>query len=197
SSRLVRAREQLRTALARRGITLSSLLAGVAIAGTARATVPPALVQATAAAACAAATQGSALPRLAAVLLLGLVLAGGIALGGRNSAPTQDAAPAAKPVAPVTVVTGRVLDPDGRPAEGARISVWKRTATRHHAAADRAGRFRLELPAALLDAQATLVASGPGGAPDWEPLMTSRVKNGVTLRLARDIPVRGLLLDLE
>jgi RNA polymerase sigma factor (sigma-70 family) len=150
----------------------------------------------------------------ALLLVIGLLAAGAGGLACRALAATE---PEAKPAAPsspapaakgkgkvheaegkeAVTLTGRVLDPDGKPVAGARLYLLggrgKDTgATEVQAAADQDGRFRLT---AAVD-QSQLVAVADGYGPAW----TSDFKNpdGLTLRLvADDVPITGRILDLQ
>jgi RNA polymerase sigma factor (sigma-70 family) len=106
------------------------------------------------------------------------------------------AAPAATGKQGVTL-TGRVLNPEGQPAAGARLYLLgvggkARAATEVKATADRDGRFRLT--GAVEESYLVAVADGYG--PAW----THDLKNpeGLTLRLvADDVPITGRILDLQ
>jgi RNA polymerase sigma factor (sigma-70 family) len=164
-SRLARAREMLRTRLARRGVTLPAGLTGAVLADRATAAVPAALVRATlrttfgAAAAPAAALAEGVLKTMfvtnlrtvsATVLAAALVITG--ALAWANPAPTPPQRPAALagqvevPARPpadeakTMTVTGSVLDAQGKPLAGASVAVVGRPRRQYRsgdAAADR------------------------------------------------------------
>src|SRR5262249_38348300 len=111
--------------------------------------------------------------------------------------PADPAPPASKE----TTISGRVLDPAGKPVPGAPVYLvgWKndRTASKPQrvATTDAAGRFSCDLSVAKRFASVELVASARGLASDW--VQGSEAGTGLTLRLARDLRIRGRLLDLE
>jgi RNA polymerase sigma factor (sigma-70 family) len=152
------------------------------------------------------------------ILLLAILLTGaGVLTHQAIAAKQATAEPAAKaaepPAAPPTrdtkeaertvVLSGRVLDPDGKPLAGARLFLWTNAVkgkddlpVRATAADD--GRFRLTVARADLERDAKLVASARDLGPDW--LDASEIAKGgeLTLRLVKDdVPVNGRLLDLE
>jgi protocatechuate 3,4-dioxygenase beta subunit len=119
----------------------------------------------------------------------------------RSQAPATDSKSA--------TVTGRVLDPEGRPMAGARLSVPYHTKA-GYTQLDRGisgpdGRFRFtvaesefrdcsyENPLAIL----AVAAAADGLGFDW--LDDGIVSKGgdLTLRLIRDVPIRGRVLDLQ
>jgi RNA polymerase sigma factor (sigma-70 family) len=163
-------------------------------------------------------------PALAVLLAVGLLVAGAGALAHHAlAAPKAPAAsppatpqaqagpqpaPAANGKAQAVEVRGRVLDPDGKPFRGARVSVVRLRASlkplrwETHSGAD--GAFRLAIaPRADEDADypfpeeefLVAAADGYGLAVQTDDATPS---GGVTLRLAReDVPVRGRILDLD
>jgi protocatechuate 3,4-dioxygenase beta subunit len=118
---------------------------------------------------------------------------------GREKTPPADAPPAERTVA----VRGRVLGPDGKPFEGARILVWTnadwdknnlpvRTTTGED------GRFRLTLARADLDRDAKVVATAKDCGPDWAEAAVLARGGDLTLRLVKDdVPIQGTIRDLE
>lgn len=134
--------------------------------------------------------------------------------------PVQQAAPADKTQSPMQAYAGRVLDPDGKPVEGAKIYLLyytpKPLQVPVRATSDRDGRFRFEVAKESLDKSASpmpwneaiLVARAEGfglGMPDFSPgkvmalLATRSLGLGnETLQLTRDdVPITGRLIDLE
>jgi RNA polymerase sigma factor (sigma-70 family) len=218
-TRLERGRKRLSEALSRRGWGVGAGLLVLAAASPAGAS--PRLVHAVLAAAsrpgpaAAALTKGVAMTGLLSrSLLLVLALAGAVALGTLWSAPPADsrrtaeepakAAPPREkgsPARPEEAVSGRVLGPDGRPVAGAAVYLfgWKRDLTptepQRIATTDAAGRFSCELGRTRRFARVDLVATAKGLASDW--VSGQRAGAGLTLRLAREVPIRGRLLDLE
>jgi RNA polymerase sigma factor (sigma-70 family) len=152
----------------------------------------------------------------ALVLLAGLLLGAGVAthtaFASRQpavppaAAPADNAAPPPAAAAPDTgrtgVLSGRVMDTEGQPVPGARLSLWTkpvpgRPATPPRTTAGADGRFRLSIPPADLK-QGTLVAAAAGYGPDWAGPADLARHGDLTLRLHRDdVPVNGRVLDLE
>jgi RNA polymerase sigma factor (sigma-70 family) len=101
------------------------------------------------------------------------------------------------------VIQGRVLDPDGKALEGARVflpgTVWgdaKKAGTLVDIKSGAEGHFRFTLERAQLVRGRSLVAMAQGYAPAW--IEADKIgKDDVTLRLAKDLPIRGRILDLE
>ncbi|SIO28280.1 RNA polymerase sigma factor, sigma-70 family [Singulisphaera sp. GP187] len=109
------------------------------------------------------------------------------------------------------VFHGRVLDPDGRPREGARLYLFQkgretspRPSPSVRAASDAAGRFRFEVPRAEFnsyfdaepwsDVSVIAVADGLGLALGHGPTGDE----ALTLRLVTDdVPIAGRLIDLQ
>jgi RNA polymerase sigma factor (sigma-70 family) len=218
---LERGRLRLRARLARRGVTLSAGLLA-AVAGT-QATAGPVLSSA----AILKVVMEQA-PRASAVwsvrrLVLLAAFAVGVAGGGvRLSTLTPEEPPAPPPnqaiaeqpatAAGHVTVSGRVLDPDGKPLAGARIySLSMRTGKSPFLAEDNLeavargttgadGRFRFDAPMDQL-------GKGPGG--DSWPIMASAESFGlgwtpspeaaeeVTIRLVKDQPISGRVVDSE
>jgi RNA polymerase sigma factor (sigma-70 family) len=225
--RLERGRDRLRSRLIKRGITLSAgLLAAVQGAARAGG-LPERLVRAAGRsmpggrmpAAVAALVHGTGTARavgkvkLAAVaLLMAGLIAGGLGWGMRGAPATEPepaggpAPNAGKPAGPVkdpqaqpVAVSGRVLGPAGKPVPKARLVLfdpasekWK-PAPQAEAGPD--GGFAFDLPpAAGPGSYGTLVATAPdrGLGCDWAAALGK-----VVLKLPRDEPVRGRVVDLE
>ncbi len=245
SSRLARARKQLQESLGRRGISLSAVLAALAVSGAGRAAVPAALArtatQASRLGAVDAVTGLSAkalllaegvtrtmIPnkyKLASVLILTLCALGtGLGVLAR-SAPADKEPPPAKADRKVTdtapqpareqkgesfEVGGRVLDPDGKPIEGARIYLLDQIvsgmapAVRATSAAE--GRFHFTVPHKEVRLPYMIkpwhyvfvVAMAKGYGPAVVAVDDPATADKRTLRLARDdVPIKGRVLDLE
>lgn len=115
----------------------------------------------------------------------------------------------------VVTVSGRVLDPDGKPLAGAEMlltrlyyderlpkdplavgkSDERGAFTLTYRKSDR--RFRLAAERPEMWRHVTVSAFVPGFAPDWEYLATWPEGKALELRVVRDIPLTGRLLDLE
>jgi RNA polymerase sigma factor (sigma-70 family) len=182
--------------------------------------------------------------KITLILLLaaGLVAAGAMAhpsVGAKEtSAPAEQAEPPAPPakapsaaVQPVAgpeeagetvAVSGRVLDPAGKPFAGANVYCQPRHVIvqsdpepgfdRARAVSDADGRFSFRMARRALQpapdeevrffynphptAVVTAVARGYG--PGWATLSNTAPASGVTLQLARDdVPITGRVVDLE
>jgi RNA polymerase sigma factor (sigma-70 family) len=130
---------------------------------------------------------------------------------GKQADPSR--APSAKPPSQGgVVVTGRVLDPDGKPVSGARLYYprWPKTADgwatdygetetpeRGRTASD--GRFRIELPRSDMppDQEYFLVAAADGYGMDGAKIPKGESLVERTLRLVRDRPIEGKILNSE
>jgi RNA polymerase sigma factor (sigma-70 family) len=150
-------------------------------------------------------------PKLTAALVLLVALLGtgagsllppGVAPPGRGESVAAAAPAAGKKEDSKTPekleVSGRVLDPDGKPAPGASLFFRAAGAAGAEAApvratADRDGRFRFAVTAD--PERATVVATAKGFGPAWEGFAAGRE---VVLKLTRDdVPLTGRLLSLE
>jgi RNA polymerase sigma factor (sigma-70 family) len=105
-------------------------------------------------------------------------------------------------------VTGRVLDPDGKPVAKADVALiaWPKLPLRGQrefdalkvvaqARTDAEGRFRLAAP--LLSSVQTVVALAPGHALGQERIDRNAEQAEVEIRLHREEPVRGRLVDIQ
>jgi protocatechuate 3,4-dioxygenase beta subunit len=96
-------------------------------------------------------------------------------------------------------VRGRVLDPEGKAAAGAKIYLIsaKHTGTEPVARADADGKFQVALKPEEVGPDGRLLAAAEGCGPDWVDL--ARVDKGeVTFRLRKDdVPVTGRVQTLE
>jgi RNA polymerase sigma factor (sigma-70 family) len=158
---------------------------------------------------------------LTAVLLAATVLLGGVGVAARREAaaqppappPPETRAPAAERQTPPAAVaekagnitvSGRVLDPDGKPFAGARIYLATSTAEDRADPAGRAtsgpdGRFRFSTSWSELNSNDSVMAVADGDGPAWAEL-SARGPSGALppLRLVPDdIPIAGRVLDLE
>src|SRR5262249_54887040 len=96
-------------------------------------------------------------------------------------------------------VSGQVLDPDGKPAAGAKVYLLgsKRIGAEAVATADADGKFRFTAKPEDVGFDGRVLAAAEGHAPDWIDL--SRCEQGaVTLRLRTDdVPFTGRVVTLE
>ena len=223
--RLERGREMLRRRLLRRGLTLSgALLAALVDTPSTTSAAPAPLVQATLQAALsghyersiAALMQGATSGLLGSKLRLavGVLLAIGLlAIGGQAFAPREaavsadDGAKAAKPPADTVAIRGRVLDPDGKPVANAKLYLPQRPKERpqgggdvtigQRGITDAEGRFRLDLPRKELKVRPLpLLAAAEGFGLAWAEL-TAETRGELTMRLVKDVPIRGRILTTE
>lgn len=126
-------------------------------------------------------------------------------------APRAEAAakaPADKPADPVTV-RGRVLDPDGKPIEGARL-YWPRVPKSEpkseddieipqRGKTDSEGRFTIELPRSDIkpDWNLALIAAADGYGVAWADWPAIEKSGELTLRLVKDQPIEGRIVTSE
>ncbi|HEY7155727.1 MAG TPA: RNA polymerase sigma factor, partial [Gemmataceae bacterium] len=236
SSRLAGARKRLQRRLARRGVELTALLAATALTTETASALPVTLLMKTiegaaSLAVAALADSGSMILSLGKTkLVAAIVLAASVLTGAGLWAYRGPAAPAGAPPQPAakekgddrpkprtprkeneqtTEVSGRVLDPDGKPVRGAKLlfiygsgkeyphKVWAVSAAE--------GRFAFMVPVKEVD-------NGFSGKP-WEHTFVVAAAEGygfaaaqlgkpgaanLTLRLVKDdVPIRGRVINLE
>src|SRR5262249_7394941 len=148
-----------------------------------------------------------------------LTLAGAAAAWGLASAPTvsedpkprQESASAEQQAGTddVIAIQGRVLDPEGKPAAGAKIYVPRRLKERpasqddiaviERGVTDKDGRFKLKLPRkdAPPDWRVPLIAGADGLGLDWIELPQKELPGDMTLRLVKDVPIRVRIVTTE
>jgi RNA polymerase sigma factor (sigma-70 family) len=214
-SQLERGRKKLGDALTRRGCALGAGLLAIAVTSPARASSPR-LVEAILAsvsgsppAAVAALARGSIVSALVnrvmvAALVLFAVLGVGMAAWKRPAA-SQPAARAdapkaaakdSKPAPPAReTVSGRVVDPAGKPLAGAELLLVGHAKTPENlgvTAAD--GRFSVAVPRGKR--WVVLLARAPGTGIDFIDLGDAPAA-GVELRLVKDHAIRGRVVDTE
>jgi RNA polymerase sigma factor (sigma-70 family) len=250
--RLSRGRKLLERRLARRGVSLATVLLAITgsecsaaagpsaalLAATVKLAAQTALEQASARSLVSAKvvalvereSRAMFLPKLKAIVLIlvtvGVVGAGirglltqgkvsaqpaaeaqgagaGIVPSGKKEGSRND--PLAKPEAregDSIKVTGRVLNPDGKPVAGATISVWSYGAKKKkelpRILSDQDGKFHLAVTRSELKHEAQVTAWADGYALDWTDLNDSGKGTNLTLHLARDeVPIEGRILDLQ
>ncbi len=218
--RLERGRKRLRSCLRKRGITLSAGLLAVVANSVPAGGPPETLVRTTLEAAATgkipakvAALLHGATPSMTlgkvtlfSLLLVVGLLASGVGLKMRAGEPpattrTNEAPPGdeRKPVA----VSGKVVGPDGKPVPNAKLFVFDseecKAAPRAQSSAD--GTFEFELPAlAGTRSYRYLVATAPdlGMGCDWVGVAAANEPlRDAVLKLPKDEPVRGRVVDLE
>ncbi|HKB01605.1 MAG TPA: sigma-70 family RNA polymerase sigma factor, partial [Gemmataceae bacterium] len=203
--RLDRGRARLRARLLKRGISLSAGLFTAAVTSA----VPAGLIPRTLAAARTASpilVRGLAWKAASVLTVAATVLVGGVIHDrGAQAQPAKPAAdrPAEKkePEATKSVtVSGRVLDPDGKPVAGAKVYVRQsemKEVDRPSARTDPDGRFTVAVPAADAEARSSVIAVADGFAAGWQT-WDGEPPEDLTLTLARDdVPIRGRILDLQ
>ncbi len=223
SSRLAKARRLLQDRLARRGVTLSPLLAAIDLtregarvgAATVRATVKVILTR-TVGARVAALAEGVAPAGLftktkvatALVLLAALLAGGAVLLASAARRATGEAKAAAQAPqkgekeekkTPVEL-HGRVLAPDGQPVPGARVEARLlapgRTGDAFGAAktTEKDGRFRLSFSKRPQE-KVVVVAMARGLGLEWAE--AKQAKEELTLKLVADQTLAGEVVSLE
>jgi RNA polymerase sigma factor (sigma-70 family) len=156
--------------------------------------------------------------KIVTVLFLAMSLAAvGVAWHRASAAGQEDARPteAAKPTLtkPASdefiAIRGQVVDPDGKPFAGAKLylATWTPQGFKveERAASGEDGRFEFSLAKTELDASAAamegrksrLITIAKGYGPDWTLLGKPLAKDGLHLRLVKDVPIRGCILDAD
>ncbi len=231
-NRLESGRSRLRTRLARRGIGLSAGLLA-ALTGNTGAAVPPSLFRRTIAAAAKPSARVSALVEpavrlgalkfvggltLAAALLVGISIGDGRVRAGANPKdPPSKKSPAKETVQekqPLQVeskpedlaVKGRVIDPDGKPAKGAKVWLLLEPWTLHRPAkgptvmaiTDADGAFTFRASGAgrrrYWSEGAQVIATAQGFGIAWTGAQEDKP---LELKLVKDEAIAGRILDLQ
>src|SRR5262249_44939491 len=107
-------------------------------------------------------------------------------------------------------VSGRVVDPDGKPVAGAKVFFARyilglRNPPPPAVTSDAEGRFRLRVSRAGYQEdyekaqwlRGAVVALGKGFAPGWVGGDNAEQLTDVTVKLARDVPIEGRVVDLQ
>jgi RNA polymerase sigma factor (sigma-70 family) len=129
--------------------------------------------------------------------------AGEPAPAAKEAAGKGPAAPRPKPAkGEETTVSGRVLDPEGKPATGAKVyvstySYKDRIDPPVRATTDSEGRFSFTARKEEVGRNDMVVAVARGYGPDWLGLGKLKPGAEATLRLVKDVPITGRVLDLE
>jgi RNA polymerase sigma factor (sigma-70 family) len=100
----------------------------------------------------------------------------------------------------VIKVRGQVLDPDGKPLAGARLYVGHSGPDARLDAVgttDAEGRFRVAVRRPNPDAQTYLLSHAAGFGVDWVDLSAGKWPAEVTLRLPKDVPITGRIVNTE
>jgi RNA polymerase sigma factor (sigma-70 family) len=161
----------------------------------------------------------------AGALALGIGACARPALAQRQDEPPAPAADARKDAAPARApagadekkeiaVTGRVLDPDGKPVAGAsvavanrevlRFSIWERYVTDRNdltakATTDADGRFRFAVPQPppVTRREVRVVARAPGFGLGWAKVDPDASRAEVDIRLRTEGRLAGKVVDLQ
>jgi RNA polymerase sigma factor (sigma-70 family) len=100
-------------------------------------------------------------------------------------------------------VSGRVLDPDGKPVSKAQLFVPQPTKVDHAllrdpiGTTDAQGRFRVSFRLPNDDSPNYLLAHAPGFGVDWIELKERERQIEATLRLVKDVPIDGRVVNTE
>jgi RNA polymerase sigma factor (sigma-70 family) len=218
---LERGRKKLGDALVRRGCGLGAGLLALAVTSPAGA-APPRLIEAVLAsvlgspsAAVAELARGftmNACIKKAMSIVIAVVAAGVLAVGsaavrlpaasqspakGEQAKPAGEEAKDAKTAdATKDTVSGQVLNPAGKPVAGAElILVGGKKPLQELGRTDNDGRFTVAAPRG--QRWVNLIARAPGFGIDFIDLGTLKGADKVELRLIKDHPVRGRVIDTE
>jgi RNA polymerase sigma factor (sigma-70 family) len=133
-------------------------------------------------------------------------------VGTQKAGPAAAKRAAADEKADGIEVSGRVVDPDGKPFAGAKVFFARSVLAFRDtppppptATSDAQGRFRLRVPRAGYQTdhekghwlQGAVVAVGQGFAPGWAGGDNAEKLADVTIKLTRDVPVEGRVVDLQ
>jgi RNA polymerase sigma factor (sigma-70 family) len=223
--RLDRGRERLRRRLAARGVALSALLGAVApraealVVSTgfsARATaVAEGVIRAMFTNKCkvVAGVLLAAALAAAAGVLAHQALASGEPPAERPKPKEKARAAVAEGKGDTVLVTGRVVDPAGKPVAGAKVYYSRSTLLLRDppppppapATADARGQFRFRISRTGYLAeyekaywlQGAVIGVSPGYGPAWVGRDNAEKLSDVTLKLVKDVPIEGRVLDLE
>jgi RNA polymerase sigma factor (sigma-70 family) len=152
--------------------------------------------------------------KIAGVVLLAIALtAGGLVhalASGEDAKPQQQAASAKQQTGKDEGIrlSGRVLGPDGKPVPKAGLYWWRfrkyppeteRDLTwERQAVSDADGRFQFTLKTqAEVERPLPLIAAADGFGVGWTELPAKGKQNELTLRLVKDAPVKGRVLDTQ
>jgi len=160
--------------------------------------------------------------KIAAVLLLSAALVGGAGAWFGFQEPAS-LAPSDPPKTPAPqpaqagrsadkdalLLRGRVVGPDNKPVAGAKLYLprWSKERRQNpddvtvvqRGISDKDGRFRLTLPRREIstDRDVPLLAAADGFGLAWIDLPRNAPPDELTLRLVKDVPIRGRLLTTE
>jgi RNA polymerase sigma factor (sigma-70 family) len=236
SSRLAEARKRLQLRLSRRGVELTALLAATALMTPPASALPAVLLttttrEAVSPAIAALADSGSSLlsfgkAKLTAALVLAVSILSGAGLWvyrdeavlAATAPPTPAKESAERPQprkhteehGPSVEVSGRVVDPDGKPVRGAKLvftyGFYTKVPHKVWAVSTAEGRFAFTLPVKELDNrfseekwwEDTYVVAAAEGYGFAAARLDKPGAADLTLRLVKDdVPIRGRVLDLQ
>jgi RNA polymerase sigma factor (sigma-70 family) len=218
-TRIDRARKRLHDVLTKAGCTLGAGLLALTVTSPAGAS-PPKLVQSILAnasgsvpAAVGELAKGVAVNgsysklvlALAAVVVVVVALGAGLGLLNTSTAGQPPASPAteraekqppmdaaAKPAQKEVTLTGRVLNPDGKPLAGAKLFTDHLDELKEVGTSGVDGKFTVKVPAGLAT---NLIARAEGVGLDFLVISPDRLGEEIELRTVKDHPVRGRILD--
>jgi RNA polymerase sigma factor (sigma-70 family) len=130
--------------------------------------------------------------------------------GQRSEVRDQKPEPASGEKGASALVSGRVVDPEGKPVTGAKVFFARyvlsgRDPAPPQAATDAQGHFRLRVSRAgyhddsekALWLRGAVVALGQGSGFGWVGADSAEKLTDITIRLARDVPIAGRVVDLQ
>jgi RNA polymerase sigma factor (sigma-70 family) len=218
-SRLEQGRKRLHDALTQSGVTLGAALLTLAATSPARASSPR-LIQAVLAAMSGSAptavvelAKGITMKALMNKTVLALAATIGVValgIGWSSMSPRAEGQPPEKPVEKVqgkdtkpaadalkeVVVSGRVLDPDGKPLAAANLSLLDKVEEPVKlGATDADGRFKVKVP--VTRRAMSLVAQKEGLGVGFVDLSRNDLAQEIEFRTVKDNPIRGKVVDTE
>ena len=219
-TRIDRARKRLHELLTKAGCAMGAGLLALAVSSPAEAS-PPRLVQSVLASASGSppaavselvkgvAVNGSfSKVALALAAVVVVALGAGFGLLGTTAAsqppgtpvPAEKAQPKVAPAKPTeqeVTVTGRVLDPDGKPRAGAKLFTGRTEGIVEIGTADADGKFKVKVPVPAHHLAFYLIARADGFGTDFHFLRVEGLGDEVEFRLVKDNPIRGTIVDTQ
>jgi RNA polymerase sigma factor (sigma-70 family) len=119
------------------------------------------------------------------------------AVAADEKAKDQPKDAGAKPAVKETTATGRVLDPDGKPLAGAKLYMGRIEGPLELGASGADGKFKVKVPVPAGHFSVWLIARAEGAGMDFPFIPVDRLGEEVELRLVKDNPVRGTIVDTQ